>query len=545
MVNVMKNRILWLLLVPFSAASFAFAQEKATPPDAPPFRETVEVRVMDLDVSVTDSRGRPVPDLKREDFTVRVDGKVVPIDYFTRIEEGTVHAPDLATASPEKVLAEYRSGSEAYVPRHFLIYVDLGHMALPARNRTVEALKDLVIRFGPSDSARVVMFDRRGKELTEWTASKETLLDALSRVKDSGMSMARLMTERQTLHDMDSIPVFRRSTREAIARSYADQERAAVRTLLSDLESELATLTPLPGKKIFLFATGGFELQPGYAMTAYALGGFGLPTQGDLSKELNTIVRRANASEITFYTIDARGLMAQGISASEDDPLAARPGIANQEDSQTGLRTLAQETGGVALVNSNDFEGGLARVYRDSSTYYSIGVNLSKLAATGYQNVRVDVSRPGVTARARRGFAPRSGVEVARDRTQAALMTNVAYNAFPVSLKTAPPTKAKRLYSLPLQVTFPASGLTFLPQEGKTARADAEFYIGVIDDAGRMSDIARGEASFDLPSESPPNAPITYTASLQTKKGSYRVVVNVRDKATGKMGTGKADVRVE
>lgn len=513
---------------------------------------------MDLDVSATDSQGRPVPDLKREEFTVRVDGKVVPIDYFTRIEEGTIHAPDLATASPEKVLTEYRTGSQAYVPRHFLIYVDLGHMAIPARNRTIEALKDLVIRFGPSDSGRVVMFDRRGKELSEWTASKETLLAALSEIKEKGISMARLMNERQALRDIDLVPLSRRSQREFIARGYADQERAAVRTLLSDLEAELTTLTPLPGKKIFLFASGGFELQPGYAMTAYALGGFGLPTEGNLSKELNAVVQRANASEITFYTIDARGLIAvssvrgvvdrardEVVLVSDDDPLlSSRPGIA-REDSQTGLRTLAQETGGVALVNSNDFEGGLERVYRDSSTYYSIGVNLSKLQVSGYRNVRVEVSRPGVTVRTRRGFAPRSGDEVARDRTQAALMTNVAYTAFPVSLKTAPPTKTKRLYSLPLQVTFPASGLTFLEQEGKTARADAEFYIGVIDDAGRMSNISRGEASFALPPESPPNAPIIYTASLQTKKGSYRVVVNVRDKATGKMGTGKADVRVE
>jgi hypothetical protein len=50
--------------------------------EAPTFREQVEVRVMDLDVVVTDRDGRPVPDLKREDFTVRLAGKPVPIDYF-------------------------------------------------------------------------------------------------------------------------------------------------------------------------------------------------------------------------------------------------------------------------------------------------------------------------------------------------------------------------------------------------------------------------------------------------------------------------------
>ena len=84
---------------------------------------------MDLDVTVTDKSGRSVPDLKREDFTVKVDGKPVPIDYFARVDQGTIHAPDLATASPDQVLAAYRRGDEAFVPRHFLMYVDLGHLA--------------------------------------------------------------------------------------------------------------------------------------------------------------------------------------------------------------------------------------------------------------------------------------------------------------------------------------------------------------------------------------------------------------------------------
>lgn len=539
----MKKRILLLVLALLPAAASGFAQE---PPSGPSFRESVEVRVMDLDVVVTDSRGNPIPDLKREDFTVRVDGKVVPIDYFTRVEEGAIHAPDLATASPDKVLAEYREGGEAYVPRHFLIYVDLGQMSLSSRNRTVEALKDLVTRLGPSDSARLVMFDRRGKELTGWTASKEALLSGLSRIAQSGVAMSRLLTERQTLREIDSVPSFRRTTRESFARSYAEQERAAVRSLLSDIEMELTTLTPLPGKKVFLLATGGFELQPGYAMTAYAVGSFGLPSVRDVSQELNAIVRRANASEVTFYTLDARGLTGQGISAAEDDPLAARPGFAFQArgDSQAGLVTLARETGGLALLNSNDFTGGLSRVYRDASTYYSIGVNVSKLEGTSYRDVRVEVSRPGVTLRARRGYRPRSGAERARDVAQATLLTNVEYRAFPVTLKVAPATKQKRHYVLPIEVTVPASALTFL-SEGNLGRAAAEIYIGVIDDRGRTSDITRQEATFTLPADSAPNTPVSYNAKLQTRKGAFRVVVNVRDTATGEMGTAKADVKVD
>ncbi|MGH9364774.1 MAG: hypothetical protein ACRD1B_05855, partial [Thermoanaerobaculia bacterium] len=87
-----------LLSASAAAAPGAQAQQKTDPG----FRESVEVRVMDLDVVVTDSKGQSVRDLRKEDFRVRIDGKDMPIDYFTRVEAGTIHAPDLATASPDR-----------------------------------------------------------------------------------------------------------------------------------------------------------------------------------------------------------------------------------------------------------------------------------------------------------------------------------------------------------------------------------------------------------------------------------------------------------
>lgn len=538
------------------ALTFAVALAVAAPAQEPPppgeepsvFRESVEVHVMDLDVVVTDSRGQSIPDVKREEFTVRVDGRPVPIDYFARVEEGTIHAPDLASASPDRVLAEYRKGGEAYVPRHFLLYVDAGHLSPGSRNRALEALRDLVTRLGPSDTARIVLFDRRGKPLTDWTPSKEALLAALSKIERSGVGMSRLLTERQTLQEIDSATGFRRSSREFLARNYAEQERAEVQTLLENMDGELSTLTPLPGKKAFVYVSGGFEMQPGYAMMTYALGAFGLSSISvrNVSKEVEQMARRANASEITFYTVDARGLTAEGISAAEDDPLASRPGIAlfAREDSQAGLQTLARETGGLAVINTNSLTAGLTQAYRDASTYYSVGVNLAKLEGSGYRDVRVEVSRPGVTVRTRRGYAPRSEEDRLRDNTRATLLTNVEYRAFPVTLKTAPPTKLKKYFGLPIQVSMPASALTFVP-DGEGSRAAADVYVGAVDDAGRLSDISHDQVLFRLPKDATPETPVTWEATLQTRKGSYRIVVNVRDRATGEIGTAKADVRIE
>ena len=65
-----------------------------------------------------------------------------------------------------------------------------------------------------------------------------------------------------------------------------------------------------------------------------------------------------------------------------------------------------------------------------------------------------------------------------------------------------------------------------------------------MDDSGRMSDVAREEATFTLP-EGKSDAPLVYNATLQTRKGNQRIVVNLRDRTSGKMGTAKADVRIE
>ncbi|HEX9688403.1 MAG TPA: VWA domain-containing protein, partial [Thermoanaerobaculia bacterium] len=332
-----NTRILLATLL-LAVPSLAPAQQRP-----PTFTEEVEVRVMDLDVVVTDRNGRPVPDLRREDFTVRLGGKTVPIDYFARVDEGTIHAPDLASASPDQVLAAYRRGDEAYVPRHFLIYVDIGHLAPDGRKRGLEALRDLITRMGPNDLGRIILFDRRSKELTEWTSSKEQLFGALTKIEKVGVGMSRLLTERQTLRDIDTTRS--RSSRQFLARQYAEQERAEVRQMLDDVGSELATLAPLAGKKAFLFVSGGFEFQPGYAMASYALGQpslLALDTR-NVSQELDQIVRRANASEVTFYSVDARGLASEGVSASNDDPLLSRPGVSflARQDSQEGMITLA------------------------------------------------------------------------------------------------------------------------------------------------------------------------------------------------------------
>ena len=539
------------LLALAAFASVALAQEPPPPPPQPlpVFKESVEVRVMDLDVSVTDSKGQPVSDLAKQDFTVKLDGRPVPIDYFTRVEEGTIHAPDLAAASPDRVLEIYKKGGDAFVPRNFLIYVDSGSLSPAYKNRALDQLKDFITRLGPTDTARMVLWDRRARELTEWTSSKETLLSAVNSM-ERGVGMSRLQNQIQTMQQIDSTRS--RSQRQMLARNYADQEALELDLMVNDMRGQLATLTPLPGKKVFLLMSGSVPMQPGLAMYDYALGtsaGFssiGALDDRQIGPKIEDLGKAANADEVTFYTVDGWGLTVDGASAATNEPLMNRPGLAffARQNAQSGMLSLADQTGGIALVNSNNIRGGLGKVYQDASTYYSIGVNLSSLPASGYQKIQVAVNRSGVTVRYRKGYSQLSNEERSRDIAQAALKTNISYQAISVKIQLGTATKAKKQYEQPIMVLMPVSGLTFLP-EGDAMKGGAEIYVGVVDDDGRTSAIVKEEAAFTQPKDAPSDAILSYPMTLQMRKGNSRIVVNVRDKTTGKMGTARADVHIE
>ena len=140
--------------------------------------------------------------------------------------------------------------------------------------------------------------------------------------------------------------------------------------MLESMQNEVVTLTPLSGKKSFLFVTGGFEYQPGYVMAQYASGSVAAPSLNfvdirQVPERVAAMARNANADDVTFFTVDATGLTTEGIGAANDDPLSSRPGVGFQarQDRQNGLQQLAYETGGRALLNSNDFQKGLGTVY--------------------------------------------------------------------------------------------------------------------------------------------------------------------------------------
>jgi VWFA-related protein len=123
----------------------------------------------------------------------------------------------------------------------------------------------------------------------------------------------------------------------------------------------------------------------------------------DLARELSDLTRSANRANVTIYTIDPRGLV--GMADLDETGLDQTEWQDYVRKSIDSLRVLADETGGYAMVNSNDFDKGLKRIDAETSDYYLIGYyskNPDPLKRT--RKIEVKVKRPGVEVRSRNAY---------------------------------------------------------------------------------------------------------------------------------------------
>jgi VWFA-related protein len=122
-------------------------------------------------------------------------------------------------------------------------------------------------------------------------------------------------------------------------------------------------------------------------------------------RELWDLTKAANRANATLYTIDPRGLVA---GPDIDQDINMTDWYAYVRESQDSLRVLAENTGGIAIVNQNDFDKGLKRIDNETSDYYVIGYyssNPDPLRKT--RKLEVRTTRENVNIRARETYSLR------------------------------------------------------------------------------------------------------------------------------------------
>jgi VWFA-related protein len=123
-------------------------------------------------------------------------------------------------------------------------------------------------------------------------------------------------------------------------------------------------------------------------------------SDADLAMDLREVTRAANRANTTIYTIDPRGLVAGGDIEEQVDPTEWNDYLRKSQDS---LRVLAEDTGGLAVVNQNDFDKALKRIDAESSDYYVLGYYSSNPDPTKRRRqVAIKVTRPKLSVTSQR-----------------------------------------------------------------------------------------------------------------------------------------------
>lgn len=356
----------------------------------PKFTSGVEMVV--LDVSVLDRDRRPVRGLKATDFTVLEDGQPQKVSSFQAFEFDDP-VPSVPPAPWVRDVAPDVQKNTDVTDKRLVVIVmdDAAPTPAPDVVRARALARDVINSLGPGDLASVVYTLHR-RDAQPFTGDRSRLLAAVDRFNastDSGVAMGKTIDA-------------------AAGRTFFDQFNIASGTLYLSLVDTLRGLTKslatIPGRRKAIVLVGvGIPFDAEAAGTDLSgLGGLadlsGLADQ--LRFELGQCYREAQRANVNVYTLDPGGLRAPyeaGVASA--DP--GNPGKLNRDF----LKSVAENTGGFAVTDTNNAQPGIQQALRENASYYMLGYAPANPRAAGrYRKIEVRVTTPGVTVRTRSGY---------------------------------------------------------------------------------------------------------------------------------------------
>jgi VWFA-related protein len=523
----------------------------------PTFR--VQTRIATIDAVVVDGDGRHVTDLTPADFeiverrrhqTVRQAVYVQVVDPDGSVLPPPAPAPAVAPAAPTApspadaahVAARARPLATRVVQERAgrvvaIVIDDLG-LSFESTAYVRQMLSRYVeTQVAPGDLVAIIRTAGGVGALQQFTTDRRLLHAAIDRVRWSLQSRSGVAAFEAVTLDPSSI-VAAKASSGAPSGVLPDELRTEVTAAgsMGALEYVVRGMEPLPGRKSIVFVSEGFDL--------------GIPDQ-KMSRAwaaFTRVMERANRAGVVVYTLDARGLQAI--------PHIARVKLALQR-SQDSLIYLAEQTGGFAILDTNDLTAGLGRALDDTRGYYLIGFDTAIAPNERWDpdDVRIKVKRPGLRVRARRGLFGPADKDTQRDAAPAPTDPLVAATLSPFTTgdidvrvtSLFAHDKKQGSYVRTLFFIDPA-GLTFVDGPDGRHGADLTVLMLAIGDNGQPV----GEMRIEVPLRLDDAAyrqlrqrGLLYSARVWIKEpGGYQVRAAVQDAYSKKIGTGSQFVDV-
>ncbi|MDP3718737.1 MAG: VWA domain-containing protein [Acidobacteriota bacterium] len=421
-------------------------------PQQPIFRAGTDL--VRVDVTVTARDDQPVTDLQLADFEVTEDGVPQVVETMQLARVDGVRTTDLN--EPLEIRSREHALLEAAREdvRLFGIFLDDYHIdkrpeiTLPLR----EAISSFIKQLGPNDLA-VMMEPLESLRDLKYTRSKDELL---ARVRTFEGRRGETFPVKSAVEEA-----------QMTQRNWMELRAGVTLSALGALATQFGGLRE--GRKSILFFSQGPPVRPG----------------SPNDQRYKEAIEAANRGNVTIHVIDPRPLGSVGFGGDDI------------------LRRIAYDTGGRAIVSTNDPERHLRTVMSDAGSYYLIGYTPTRRTNDGkFHEIKVRVKRRGVDVTARRGYWAASEKEITAAAEAAATPVNTALTT---ALSAMSDSATGRAVTIWTGVSRGDEGRTRFSYTWEAAPASADrparLEIQPLDDAGKESMPAQviGGAPGELP----------------------------------------------
>jgi VWFA-related protein len=523
--------------------------QQAVQPSNGPAVFGVSITQVVEDVFVKDKNGNPIEGLKAKDFTITEDNVPQTIVYFEfqkMVDEPrTLQTRDTAPPIPKEAeapkskvdpitaiqIVPEAAGDLKYRDKRLLaMYFDMTAMPVPDQLRALDAAQKFITRqMKSADLMAIIKYDGEAvRVLQDFTDNRDDLLAQINKMAIGDTGLDELNT------DTDAA-----DTGSAFGEDDSEFNLFNTNRQLAALQTAVKMLGALKEKKVLIYFASGLQLN-------------GVDNQAQFQATSNAAIR----SNTTFFTIDARGLVALAPmgdatrgSAGGAAMYTGGGALANTnrfQASQDTLYALATDTGGKALLDTNDLSQGLVNAESSITSYYIIAYDTTNPKLDGKMR-RVKISLKEDPAAkldyrqayiAGKTFDKFNASDKERQLMDALMMAdpitdlnlNLQVNYFRINSAE---------YFTGIHMKVPGSELA-LARRGGAERTTIDLIGEIKDDYGSTMGNIRDHVDRKLSGETAAQLarrPLEWDTNLLMLPGSYSVKVLARDDETGRIGT--------
>ena len=507
-----------------------------------------EVNYVEVDARVLDAEGRFVANLSQEDFEVLEDGQAQKVSVFSRVNIPVERATRPLFAS-KPIEPDVQTNMSGINGRVYLIVLDDLHTTPLLTPRTRLAARQFIERYmGTNDVAAVVHTSGRADAAQEFTSNQRLLLAAVDKFSGRKLRSATLNKIDQSTMTLPGEPP---TDIDAAERGHN------ARNTLESLGNFARAMEGVRGRrKALVYFSEGIDYDINNP--------FENRDATTVIESTRAAVAAATRANVALYGVDVRGLGAGADSLAEvqsfpSDPTSGLTSSALFNETRLGqdsLRVLSEETGGFAVVNTNNIPAAFDRLVEENSSYYVLGYYPSNDRRDGrFRRIEVRVKKPGLTVRARRGYvAPRGRVQAAKlagpndasEELREAMSSPVPVAGLPLAATASVFKGPDNKGSVVISTTIGARDLSLTEKDG-TFNNDLEIAYVAVDQNGKVFSGDRNTLTLNLKPDTLRRlraGGFRVISTMDLPPGRYQLRIAAREGNTRRSGSLNYDVEV-